>query len=69
MLLAGPSVAIGVALVNSIGNLAGFGAPSLIGWLRQLENGTTLTFFALAGFATMAVAVLLVVQRRTLAYR
>ncbi len=64
ILLAGPSVAIGVALVNSIGNLAGFGAPSLIGWLRQLENGTTLTFFALSGFAVMAVAVLLAIHRR-----
>lgn len=64
ILLAGPSVAIGVALVNSIGNLAGFGAPSLIGWLRQFPAGTSLTFFALAGFAVFAVAVLLVVQRR-----
>ena len=69
MLLAGPSVAIGVALVNSIGNLAGFGAPSLIGWLRQLENGTTLTFFALSGLALMAVAVLLVIHRRVRAHR
>jgi ACS family tartrate transporter-like MFS transporter len=64
MLLAGPSAAIGVALVNSIGNLAGFGAPSLIGGLRQLDNGTTLSFFALSGFAVMAVVVLLVIQRR-----
>jgi MFS transporter, ACS family, tartrate transporter len=64
MLLAGPSVAIGVALVNSIGNLAGFGAPSLIGWLRQLENGTTLAFYALSGFAMMASVVLLIIHAR-----
>ena len=44
-------------------------APSLIGWLRQLENGTTLTFFALSGFACMAVVVLAVIRRRVRANR
>ena len=63
ILLSGPSVAIGVALVNSIGNLAGFGAPSLIGYLRGRPGGDQIAFFVLSAFAVAAVAILLVVQK------
>ena len=63
ILLSGPSVAIGVALVNSIGNLAGFGAPSLIGFLRERAGGDQLAFSVLFVFAVIAAVILLVVQR------
>ena len=63
ILLSGPSVAIGVALVNSIGNLAGFGAPSLIGYLRGLPGGDQIAFLVLTAFAVIAALILLGIQR------
>jgi len=63
ILLNGPSVAIGVALVNSIGNLAGFGAPSLIGYLRARPGGDQIAFLVLTGFAMVAGLILLGIQR------
>lgn len=65
ILLGGPSVAIGVALVNSIGNLAGFGAPSLIGYLRGLPSGDHIVFFVLTAFALVAAGILVAIQRST----
>jgi sugar phosphate permease len=63
VLLTGPSVAIGVALVNSIGNVAGFAAPSLIGYLRGLPGGDLPAFLSLSVFASFAVIILLKIQR------
>ena len=63
ILLSGPSVAIGVALVNSIGNLAGLAAPSLIGYLRGIRGGEGLAFWTLSIFAVLATVILLRVQR------
>jgi len=63
ILLSGPSVAIGVALVNSIGNVAGFAAPSLIGYLRGSQGTDTAAFFTLSVFALFATGILLRIQR------
>ena len=37
--LAGSAAAGGIALVNSVGNLGGFGGSYLVGYLRQSSNG------------------------------
>ena len=63
ILLNGPSVAIGVALVNSIGNVAGLLAPNLVAYLRGMPNGDRTTFLLLAAFAVGAALILLRVQR------
>ena len=63
ILLNGPSVAIGVALVNSIGNVAGLLAPNVVAYLRGMPNGDQRTFLLLAAFAVAAAAILLRVQR------
>jgi ACS family tartrate transporter-like MFS transporter len=34
-LLSGVAVAVGIALINSVGNLGGFFGPYIIGWLRN----------------------------------
>ncbi|WP_448954794.1 MFS transporter [Labrys neptuniae] len=46
--LSGASAAAGIALINSIGNLAGFGGPYLIGWVKQQTGGTALGLLALS---------------------
>jgi D-galactonate transporter len=47
--LAGTGAAAGIALVNSLGNLAGFVAPSAVGWLKDLTGNTDAGVYMLAG--------------------
>ena len=37
----GTAAAGGIALINSIGNLAGFGGPYLIGWVKEATGNTS----------------------------
>ena len=47
-MLAGAAAATGIALINSIGNLAGFLGPSLIGWIVDRTGSTDLGIYSLA---------------------
>jgi len=38
--LGGSAAAAGIALINSLGNLAGFVSPYLVGWLKDLTHST-----------------------------
>ncbi len=57
-MLAGAAAATGIALINSIGNLAGFLGPSAIGWLADRTGSIDFGITALAG--VMAIGSLLV---------
>jgi len=46
--LSGTAAAAGIALINSVGNLAGFVSPSLIGWLKDATHRNEYGMFALA---------------------
>src|SRR3979409_2372117 len=46
--LSGTAAAGGVRLVNSIGNLAGFGGPYLIGWVKEATGSTSTGLLVLA---------------------
>ena len=48
----GTAAAAGIALINSLGNLAGFASPYLIGWLKDLTHSTD------SGMLMMAAALL-----------
>ncbi len=47
--LAGAAAASGIAVVNSVGNLAGFVSPYAIGWIIDVTRSTTLGVYILAG--------------------
>jgi D-galactonate transporter len=47
--LAGTGAAAGIALVNSLGNLAGFVAPYAVGWIKDLTSSTNNGVYLLAG--------------------
>ena len=47
-ILAGTAAAAGIAMVNSIGNLAGFVAPYLVGWIADLTHSTNAGMYVLA---------------------
>jgi ACS family tartrate transporter-like MFS transporter len=46
--LAGTAAAGAIALINSIGNLAGFAGPYLIGWVKESTGSTSTGLFVLA---------------------
>jgi len=52
--LTGSAAAGGIALINSIGNLGGFGGPYAIGWIKDATGETTLGLVALAICLIMA---------------
>ncbi|MEP6916913.1 MAG: MFS transporter [Acidobacteriota bacterium] len=59
--LSGPAAAGGIALVNSIGNLAGFAGPYVMGWLKD-ATGTYeagLLSLAAAGITSMIIVLAL----------
>jgi D-galactonate transporter len=47
--LAGSAAAAGIAIINSIGNLAGFASPYMIGYLRDITHSTATGMYVLAG--------------------
>ena len=46
--LSGTAAAGAIALINSIGNLAGFGGPHLIGWVKETTGNTSTGLLVLA---------------------
>ena len=52
--LTGSAAAGGIALINSIGNLGGFGGPYAIGWIKEATGETTLGLVVLAACLIMA---------------
>lgn len=59
--LGGIAAAAGIALINSLGNLAGFVSPYLVGWLKEATHGTTWGMLALAGSVLLGALLTLVV--------
>lgn len=62
--LSGTAAAAGIAIVNSVGNLAGFASPYMIGALKDLTQSTQAGMFVLAGILVIgAIAVWLTPAR------
>ncbi|MGF6753425.1 MFS transporter [Paraburkholderia sp. GAS42] len=56
--MSGATAAAGIAIINSIGNLAGFASPYMIGYLKDLTHSTQSGMYVLAGMLAIgAVAV------------
>jgi len=49
----------GIALINSIGSLAGFGGPYLIGWVKELTGSTITGLLVLAILPVVAALLVL----------
>ena len=59
-LLSGTAAAAGIALINSIGNLAGFVSPYLVGVIRDATHSTAMGLYLIA-FSLVAGALLVLV--------
>jgi len=62
--LLGANAAAGVALINSIGNLAGFFSPFLVGWTVDLTHSTDLSLYVVAGCAFLGAVLFVLVPNR-----
>jgi D-galactonate transporter len=62
--LTGTAAAAGIAMINSIGNLAGFVSPSIIGWMKDVTNSTNAGLVVVAA-ALFVGATLTLTQRVT----
>jgi D-galactonate transporter len=64
--LSGTAAAGGIALINSIGNLAGFGGPYLIGWIKDTTGSTAIGLLVLAVLPLLAACLVLVGKDETM---
>lgn len=62
--LAGAGAAAGIAMVNSIGNLAGFLSPYAVGWLKQATGANDSGMYMLAAFMVLGAVLALSVPAR-----
>lgn len=66
MVLTGSAAAVGIALVNAVGNIGGFVGPSAIGIAKDATGGTTGAFLALAGLGLLAAVSCLALRRQAI---
>ncbi|CAI1098461.1 D-galactonate transporter [Serratia quinivorans] len=63
-LLSGTAAAAGIALVNSVGNLAGFFGPTVLGWLKDQTGQTDSGLYILAGFLLLCAPLIFMLPAR-----
>ncbi|MCC0807307.1 MFS transporter [Methylobacterium sp. W2] len=57
--LAGSAAAAGIALINSVANLAGFGAPAVMGYLREHTGSASAGLWLVAAFELATIVLIL----------
>jgi nitrate/nitrite transporter NarK len=62
--LAGAGAAAGIAVVNSVGNLAGFVAPYAIGYAKDATGSAAVGMYAIAGGLVVGAACTLLTPAR-----
>jgi D-galactonate transporter len=61
-LLTGAGAAVGIALINSFGNLSGFAAPYMIGVVKDVTHSTDAGIYALAGLLVAGSIIVLTLK-------
>jgi D-galactonate transporter len=61
--LGGTAAAAGIAMINSIGNLAGFAAPYAIGWIKESTHSTDAGLHLLAILLVIGAAAVLALRK------
>ena len=62
--LGGAAAAAGIAMINSIGNLAGFVSPYLVGWIKDVTKSTDIGLYCIAVSLVIAAAIVLTMDKR-----
>jgi MFS family permease len=63
-LLGGTAAAAGIAAINSIGNLAGFASPYVVGWLKDLTHSTAAGMYAVSAVLILGALAVLTIPPR-----
>ena len=63
--LTGAAAAAGIAFINTIGNVGGFSAPYITGWLTDLTGDQKVGLWITGGFLVMSAVILLVLSQRS----
>ena len=63
--LTGASAAVGIALINSIGNLGGYVGPFVVGWIRDSTKSFEMAVYFLAACAFMSGLIAYLARRAT----
>jgi D-galactonate transporter len=61
--LGGAAAAAGIALINSVGNLAGFVSPYLVGWIKDATQSTDIGLYCVAVSLIVAAAITLTMPK------
>jgi hypothetical protein len=62
--LGGAAAAAGIALVNSLGNVAGFASTYAVGWMTDLTHSTAASLYLFAGLLVVGGVLVLAVPGR-----
>jgi MFS family permease len=63
--LSGAAAAAGIAVINSVGNLAGFFGPFAMGWMRDLTGSFAAGLWLIAACAVVGMIVILMLHHDT----
>jgi ACS family tartrate transporter-like MFS transporter len=66
LVLSGSAAAVGIALINSLGNIGGFVGPQVVGFVKDATGGTKASFLALALFGVASAVSCLLLKRTSL---
>lgn len=64
-ILSGAAAASGIALINSVANLAGFISPYMIGILRDHTHSSAIGMYVLAAFLVIGAIIVLLIPKET----
>jgi ACS family tartrate transporter-like MFS transporter len=67
--LTGAAAAVGIALINSIGNLGGYVGPFIVGWIRNSTGSFETALYFLAACAATSAIITFAAARATGANR
>ncbi|MFD5752392.1 MFS transporter [Streptomyces sp. NPDC127033] len=62
--LTGAAAAAGIALINTAGNIGGFAAGYVTGWLKDFSGSYTLSMFVVGGFMLLSAVLMVALARR-----
>lgn len=62
--LSAANAAVGIALINSFGNLGGFFGPYVVGWLKDLTGSTTAGMYFLATMCLLGTVSILIIPKK-----
>lgn len=63
LFLTGGAAAVGIAVINSIGNLGGFVGPYMLGWFKDATGSMTAGLYFLSAFLFLTTILVLIIRK------